>query len=249
MTVNSQLLDAFLKCPTKCWLRSVGEQITDKSCGQCARARNELYAAAEIHRLIARTDPGGHVTSLGAEDLKRRKWRLATDVLAKTQSLESHIYAVECLLSARRSNHTEFVPIRFIPANKVGKDAKLLLAFDALALSEVLGQEVRQGRIIHGDNHAMLSVRTSALALELQQHITKIDALLSSPSAPNLMLIAHCAECEFQTRCRQKALENDDLSLLSGMTEKERQKLHHKGIFTVTQLSYTFPNGQKTGTR
>src|ERR1700694_3564309 len=28
--------------------------------------------------------------------------------------------------------------------------------------------------------------------------------------------------------------------LLSGMTEKERRKLHEKGIFTVTQLSYTF---------
>ena len=35
-------------------------------------------------------------------------------------------------------------------------------------------------------------------------------------------------------------VENDDLSLLSGMTEKERKKLHDKGIFTVTQLSYTF---------
>ena len=42
------------------------------------------------------------------------------------------------------------------------------------------------------------------------------------------------------TRCRQKAEEKDDLSLLSGMTEKERRNLHDKGIFTVTQLSYTF---------
>jgi hypothetical protein len=35
-------------------------------------------------------------------------------------------------------------------------------------------------------------------------------------------------------------VENDDLSLLSGMTEKEWKKLHDKGIFTVTQLSHTF---------
>jgi predicted RecB family nuclease len=32
----------------------------------------------------------------------------------------------------------------------------------------------------------------------------------------------------------------DDLSLLGGMTEKERKNYHSKGIFTVTQLSYTF---------
>jgi hypothetical protein len=100
MTVNSQLLDAFLKCPTKCWLRSVGEQITDKSFVQWARVRNESYVAAEIHRLISRKDPDGHVTSPVAEDLKKGKWRLATNVLTQTQSLESHIYAVECLPSA-----------------------------------------------------------------------------------------------------------------------------------------------------
>lgn len=32
----------------------------------------------------------------------------------------------------------------------------------------------------------------------------------------------------------------DELSLLSGISEKDRKRLHSKGIFTVTQLSYTF---------
>src|SRR5207247_4403635 len=46
--------------------------------------------------------------------------------------------------------------------------------------------------------------------------------------------------CEFQARCRKLAIEKDDLSLLAGMNAKERQELRSKGIFTVTQLSYTF---------
>jgi transposase-like protein len=41
-------------------------------------------------------------------------------------------------------------------------------------------------------------------------------------------------------RCRKLATEKNELSLLSGMSEKERKELHGKGIFTVTQLSYTF---------
>jgi len=36
------------------------------------------------------------------------------------------------------------------------------------------------------------------------------------------------------------AIEKDDLSLLAGMSEKEHKKFRAKGIFTVTQLSYTF---------
>ncbi len=54
------------------------------------------------------------------------------------------------------------------------------------------------------------------------------------------MLNRHCAECEFRDGCSQKAIETDDLSLLSAMTEKERSRHRSKGIFTVNQLSYTF---------
>jgi predicted RecB family nuclease len=54
------------------------------------------------------------------------------------------------------------------------------------------------------------------------------------------VLIRHWSECEFQAHCRQQAVDNDDLSLLSSITLKKRPKLHSKGIFTVAQLSYTF---------
>jgi predicted RecB family nuclease len=237
--ITSHLLEAYLKCPTKCWLRSAGEQITDSTFAQSAQAQNESYGA-EIRRLLSRTQQSECRISPSPDNLKAGKWRLATGVLAQTPRLESYLHAVECLPPERRSKPAHFIAIRFVSTNKLNKEAKLMPAFDALALSEMLGQEVSLGKIIHGDSHATLNVRTSALAIEVWNHIAKITALLSSPSPPDLVLIPHCAECEFQTRCRQKALEKDDLSLLSGMTEKERKKVHNKGIFTVTQLSYTF---------
>ena len=64
--------------------------------------------------------------------------------------------------------------------------------------------------------------------------------MLKDKSPPDLILNLNCPECKYQDRCRQKAIEKDDLSLLTGMAEKERKKLNSKGIFTVTQLSYTF---------
>jgi hypothetical protein len=83
-------------------------------------------------------------------------------------------------------------------------------------------------------------VKTSSLADEVRKRLEKIAALFASPTPPDLVLNRHCAECEFQEGCRKMALEKDDLSLLAGMSAKERQKLRSKGIFTVTQLSYTF---------
>src|SRR5713226_8580717 len=155
-------------------------------------------------------------------------------------SLVACLHAVERVPSAGRGKHAQFIPIRFIFTNKLTKDDRLLVAFDALVLSEALGREIAVGQIIHGEDHATLKVKTSALAGEVWKRLEKIAALLSNPAPPDLVLNRHCAECEFQGRCRQKALEQDDLSLLAGMSAKERQKLRSKGIFTVTQLSYTF---------
>jgi predicted RecB family nuclease len=136
-----------------------------------------------------------------------------------------------------------FIPVRFIFTNKLTRAEKLLMAFDAIVLSESLGREVNLGKIVHGEAHTTLHVKTSDLAKESRKLTEKIAMLLSSSSPPDLILNKHCAECEFQTQCRQKATEKDDLSLLSGMTERERRRFHNKGIFTVTQLSYTFKSG------
>jgi len=154
--------------------------------------------------------------------------------------LESDLHAVERLPAEGRGKPAQFIPIRFVFTNKLGKDDKLMLAFDAFALSKSLGREISLGKIIHRDDHATMKVKTSALAGEIRKHLDKIAALLSSPAPPDLVLNRHCSECEFQARCRKIAIEKDDLSLLGGMSAKQRQKLRSKGIFTVTQLSYTF---------
>jgi predicted RecB family nuclease len=250
MKVSSNLLEAYLKCSTKAWLRSSGTVITDWINVQGNQARKESYATAEIRRLLLTMSETEWLAGPSADHLRAGNKRLFTGVVAQTPNLESHLDAVECLPPERRGRPARLTPIRFVPTNKITKDVKLLLAFDALALSEMLQQEVRLGKIIHGDNHAKINVRTLTLEHPLRQHVTEIGKVLASPSPPSLLLNPHCAECEFRTRCRQKALESDDLSLLPGMTAKERKRLHDKGIFTVTQLSYTFrPRRRKKSMR
>jgi predicted RecB family nuclease len=162
------------------------------------------------------------------------------DVEAQTGNMESRLQAVERMPSEGRGKPAQFIPIRFISSNKLTKDDRRLVVFDALVLSEVLGREVRLGKIIHGDDHATLKVKITSLLGTVRKLAGKMAALLVGSTPPDLVLNPHCPECEFRDRCRQKALEKDDLSLLSGMTAKERKKYHGKGIFTVTQLSDTF---------
>jgi len=207
---------------------------------QWATTRSDAYCADGIKQLVAERSSGEHAVATTIENLRTTAWRLAIDVQAQASNLETRIAAIERLPSAGRGKAAQIIPIRFVCANKLGRHEKHLLAFDALALSETLGREVLVGKIIHGDDHATVKVKLATLVRDVQKLVEKTAALLANPAPPDLMLNRHCAECEFQTRCRQKAVEKDDLSLLALMTEKERKKFHSKGIFTVTQLSYTF---------
>ena len=241
MQITANIFEAYLNCPTKCFLRAHNEAGTGNAYADWMRTETETYRNAGVKRLTDGVTPDGCVTGLaGTKDMKTATWRLAADAVTQAGNLESKIHAIERIPSGGRGRAAQFIPVRFIFRNKLSKDDKLLLAFDALVLSGMLGRTVSIGKIIHGDDHSTLKVKAASLSNRVGKLTEKIDAMLSPDKAPDLVLNRYCGECEFRIRCRQKAVEKDDLSLLAGMSEKERKKLNSKGIFTVTQLSYTF---------
>jgi predicted RecB family nuclease len=249
--ITSHLFEAYLKCHTKCFLLSLGETGTGNGYLDWVQAQQASYRSEEINRLTQEAAQNQHVIGpIDRKDVQSAKWRFAVETTARAQNLESTVHAVERLRSGGQEKRELFIPIRFIFSNKLHKHAKLLLAFDAFVLSEMLGCEVGLGKIIHGDDRATLKVNTGIMVSEVRRVTEEIGALLSNNSSPDLILNRHCPECQFQNQCRQKAVEKDELSLLSGITETERQGHRSKGIFTVTQLSYTFrprraPKGAK----
>ena len=107
------------------------------------------------------------------------------------------------------------------------------------------------GRIVYGNDYRTLNVKVSTLKREAEKLTDKIASIDFEPlDLPPCVMNRHCAECEFQARCRQKAIEKDDLSLLGNIREKECAVFKSKGIFTVTQLSFTFrPRRRPKGIR
>jgi predicted RecB family nuclease len=241
MIVTYQLFDSYLDCTTKCWLLSRAEPATGNCYAEWVRARNEAYFQDGLKRLRSALPESERATTPPIpKNTKDVTWCLALDVRWRIRDLESRLQAVERVPAGGRGRTVQFIPYSFEFANKLTKKHKLLLTFDALLLSEVVGREVNVGKIVHGDSHAVLKVKTLAFVSEVRKRIREITALLAGNSPPDLVLNRHCSQCEFQTRCRTLATEKDELSLLSGISDKDRKRLHGKGIFTVTQLSYTF---------
>lgn len=91
--------------------------------------------------------------------------------------------------------------------NRLSKDDKLLLAFDALVLSEMLGRAGSVGKIIHRDDYSTLKVKTASLSNRVGKLTEEIAALLSAGNSPDLVLKRHCGECEFQTPLLNRGTE------------------------------------------
>src|ERR1700720_1630749 len=170
MIISSQIFEAYLECPTKCWLRSRAEPITGNVYAEWARTQNEAYCEGGLKRLLAMLPESDRAMRPPiSKNSKDATWRIAFDVRLRTNDLESRLQAVERIPSEGRRGPAQFIPYRFEFANKLTKKHKLLLAFDALLLSEALGREVNQGKIVHGDSHATLNVKTFAFAREVRK--------------------------------------------------------------------------------
>jgi hypothetical protein len=85
MRITPPIFDAFLKCATKCHLRSLGEIGSGNEYAEWVRSQEESYQREGARRLrevvpeIERV-----VTPPATENLKAAKWRLAVDLVAQT---------------------------------------------------------------------------------------------------------------------------------------------------------------------
>lgn len=241
MKITSNLYEAYLKCPTKCWLISQGDIAFGNTYAEWVRIQNESYKSECVTRMLDDFPQNKCTVALPEPVIfASAKCRLAVDILVQAHSLESRLHAVERVQFGDEGGRDQFIPICFIFTNKITQDDKLRVAFDALILSETLGREVGLGKIIHGESHITTKVKTAILMDKVMKQIKDAVTLLGEHSPPDLVLKRYCAECEFQVNCRQMAIEKDDLSLLVSMTRNERNQHRSKGIFTVNQLSYTF---------
>lgn len=248
MLITDEIFQAFLQCETKSFLKLSNCVGSRYEFGNWQRHVIEDYRKKSCIKLqfYFRDEECLSSTSF-SKSLENNKYRLITDCMVEAQEIQSEIHALERLSSSSvNAKHSPFIPIRFMPSEKVSRHAKLLLAFDALALSSASGKMPLFGKIMHGDEQRIMKVKLAGLMKTTRSIVRNIAAQQASDTPPPLILNKHCTECEFQPRCRQTAIGKDDLSLLSSMSVAEIKKHHDKGFFTVTQLSYTFRPRRKS---
>jgi predicted RecB family nuclease len=240
MIINQQIFEAFVKCPTKSQLSRDASVVDENSVGR-PQELEQIFICNGWSRLCASIPADQVIIGASATEAirERRGGLIVVDCAIETSDLGARLHGLE-VIGAPANAQTRYIPIRFLSNEKVSATDKLLLAFDAFVLSQVSGCRPDRGKLIHGREYTTTVVSLAPLYGRIKSVMKAITALQANASPPPVVLNRHCSECQYASRCRQVAEKADDLSLLAKMTEKTRQKYHQKGIFTVTQLSYTY---------
>jgi len=172
-------------------------------------------------------------------DIKKRKPDISVAVWICNDRYDIKLHAIE-LASMTISQKLIYHPIIFLQHKKVTKEDKLLLALHGLALSYEQKEKPTYGKFITGDKFSISRVQLPSLYKNADKIEKEIIRMMDSQAAPLLRIIDNCKICEFQKSCYATAKEKNDLSLLKGLSGKEIDMLNKRGIFTVTQYSYTF---------
>jgi predicted RecB family nuclease len=239
--ITAAVFSAFIKCPMKAHLLAIGAPPSGTFFADIEARISSMYKAGAKQRL--------HVGANVDEPLDFQQiWR-SVDCATVTRDVECETAIYDFALPPRKPGNRQpqklkpsgsFVPVLLMPSDKLDVSDSLVMCFAALALSQATGILPGTGTLIYGEGHRRKTVKIADHLSRTRQIIEAIGSSCQDQKPPPLILNRHCAVCDFQSRCRNIAIEHDDLSLLTAMTGKERTKCNAKGISTITQLSYGY---------
>lgn len=237
MVITKEFLKAYLNCPRKAYLRYLGTSSEETKLGAWQKDFQNRLRQQGLD-FLQKQNRHKVIESPTVTDFSKKGSALFLNCSIESGEVRSIIDAVEKI--DERGKITQLLPYRCQSDQGTDRYGKLLLAYDGLCLQTINRLPIRTGKLVEGANKRAKKVHLHGLLKTVQDHLWQMTELLQQEKEPPAILNKHCVECEFREQCRRKAMETDDLSLLAKMSLKERKKLHDKGIFTVTQLSYTF---------
>jgi len=245
-SITREILESYLVCKTKAYLRLNGERgvksdyevlSTETRAKLRDRADDKLASKAKPEEVIR----GVRIT----EEVLRKGAAFILDAIIESGDLSLCCDALKRVKGESRLGEHHYAPILVYEGKTVREDRKRALEVFGLALGEVQGRYPEFGYIVHGSRSEMTRVSLRTRDARARALLVEIRKLRDKGSPPALTLNGHCPICEFRADCQGQAEREDNISLLRGMGQKEISRLRNRGIATVAQLSYTFRASKK----
>ena len=243
MMITDLMFDALLACKTKARLL-VEKSAPDWHPDSISAWQQDLFNQYRQETILTLLPEGaGELLldrmTIDSQVIRQSHWIAGAEM--KSDELSSSPPLIENL--AWNSNATggaNLIPVRTYPSEAVHLRQKMLLVLDALVIRKLAGRMPTMGKIIHGRQRSVARIKLDALAGRAGALLDELQSMLEGKIAQDFALNGNCPECEFERQCLEKAVREDDISLLKVIPPREIVKMRGKGIFTVTQLARSF---------
>jgi predicted RecB family nuclease len=240
--ITTDCVESYLKCKTKAHLKASGEQGVNSEYGLLHAEMESQTKRTMIEWVISRHQEATVLSDISVTTAELSRGSMF--VVGATIEDDTFALALDGLKRTPGDSglgEFHYVPVLFHEGAKIRLEERLLLAILGSVLGDLQGRQPETGIVYFGPECRGARIRMSERLRERARCILEdIKRLQAQSTPPKLMLNSHCPACEFRQHCHAEAVRQDDLSLLRGMSENEIRNQNRRGIFTVTQLSYTF---------
>jgi len=234
--VTDSIFASSLEYTYKCYLQLNGHRGSKSEYEQHIENYDRMFEISALKRIFAQYSPAEiqHGASLPVPVIKP-----GVQILMVKRVEVNGLQSDSNLLILDKKNNESFEPVLFHRYDIISPREKLLLAYRATVIGKAWGVMPTRGRIIHGEELNTIKVMLSPSIAKAEQIIHNLEELWDRKEPP-FFLCNYCDICEFLSKCRSKAVEEDNLSLLQGVRRGHIEELNKKGIFTLHQFSHTF---------
>jgi predicted RecB family nuclease len=239
--ITRDIIESYLNCKYKGHLKLAGEGGTPSDYGLMVAASRDEVRRLAIDKILA-CHPAEEVErdlALTLPTLKRGAAFFLNATLEDDQ-LSLAFDGLKRVPGASKLGDFHYVPMLFSDGRQIRKQQRASLEVCGLLLSHLQGRMPGFGLLWHGKECRSTRVRLNPDPRKAGRLLEELWQMRGGEAPPRLMLNDHCAICEFRHRCHQQAVQEDNISLLRGMKEREVKAYARKGILTVTQLAHTF---------
>lgn len=239
--ITRGVLESYLSCKYKSYLRWRGQQgISSDYEVLLAEAREEVRRKA-IDKILAEHGQDQVIRGVPlTHSVLKQGASFILEANLEDDPLSLSFEGLKKVPGTSKLGDFHYIPMLFHEGRQIHKEQRLVLELYGLFLSRYQGITPSNGIIWHGRECKATKVRMNSDLRQVEQLLEGLREMRNSESPPKLILNEHCQICEFRQRCHDQAIQEDNLSLLRGISEKEIKKSNKKGIFTVTQLAHTF---------
>lgn len=155
MCITETIFWAHLQCQTKSYLKAAGAVGEQRAFSEWEGKLVEDFQRAFCLQLRLNYADDAYMVGCSLSQALDKQCSLVFDCTVQTHELQSSIPLLERVPSSATAPHNLYIPVRFLPREKLTPHDKLLLAFDALVLSVAMSQAPPFGKIIHGSAYAV----------------------------------------------------------------------------------------------